>query len=118
MSVKLAAREVGGVTVLDVSGRITAGEGSNTFRQASTFSSANHALDPENEAWWRWRPRRLEAEAIHDNLLAVAGMLDRTIGGPSVAPQTSGPQRRSVYLRRKRRNLPEALTKVYQALTG
>ena len=34
MSVKLAAREVGGVTVLDVSGRITAGEGSNIFRQA------------------------------------------------------------------------------------
>ena len=34
MSVKLAAREVGAVTVLDVSGRITAGEGSNTFRQA------------------------------------------------------------------------------------
>ena len=84
---------------------------SNTFRQASTFSSANHALDPENKTRWRWRPRRLEGEAIRDNLLAVAGMLDRTTGGPSDAPsQITGPQRRSVYLRQKRHNLPEALT--------
>ena len=34
MSVKLATREVSDVVVLDVSGRITAGEGSNIFRQA------------------------------------------------------------------------------------
>ena len=31
---KLAAREVGDVTILDVSGRITAGDGSDRFRQA------------------------------------------------------------------------------------
>ena len=33
MSVKMSARAVGDVTVVDVSGRITAGEGSNIFRQ-------------------------------------------------------------------------------------
>ncbi len=33
MSVKMSARAVGDVTVMDVSGRITAGEGSNIFRQ-------------------------------------------------------------------------------------
>jgi hypothetical protein len=84
---------------------------SNTFRQASTFSAANHALDPENETRWRWRPRRLEAEAIRDSLLAVADMLDRTTGGPSDEPERiQGSQRRSIYLRQKRRNLPEAVT--------
>ena len=33
MSLKLSIREVGDVTVLDVSGRITAGDGSDIFRQ-------------------------------------------------------------------------------------
>ena len=34
MSVKLTARQVGDVTVLDAAGRITLGEGSSTFREA------------------------------------------------------------------------------------
>jgi anti-sigma B factor antagonist len=34
MSVTVSTREVGDVTVLDVTGRITAGDGSNIFRQA------------------------------------------------------------------------------------
>ncbi len=34
MSVSVATRDVGEVTILDISGRITAGEGSNIFRQA------------------------------------------------------------------------------------
>lgn len=32
---------------------------------------------------WRFPPRRLEAEAIRDSILAVSGNLDRTLGGPS-----------------------------------
>jgi hypothetical protein len=38
-------------------------------------------VDPENRLYWRASPRRLEAEAIRDALLAVAGRLDRQIGG-------------------------------------
>ena len=34
MSVKLTARQVGDVTILDAAGRITLGEGSSTFREA------------------------------------------------------------------------------------
>ena len=34
MSVKLTTRQVGDVTVIDASGRITLGEGSSTFRDA------------------------------------------------------------------------------------
>ena len=40
--------------------------------------------------------RRLEAEAIRDSLLAVAGRLDRTPGGPSVRDFNTS--RRTVYL--------------------
>ena len=40
--------------------------------------------------------RRLEAEAIRDNVLAVAGRLDRTMGGPAVR-DFAGP-RRTLYL--------------------
>ncbi|MCA9067152.1 MAG: DUF1553 domain-containing protein, partial [Planctomycetaceae bacterium] len=50
---------------------------SATFRQSRTFSEENAAIDPENRALWRWMPRRLEAEAIRDAILAVSGRLDR-----------------------------------------
>ena len=48
--------------------------------------SANHdpkaaEVDPENRLQWRFSPRRLEAEAIRDALLAVSGTLDRTMTG-------------------------------------
>jgi hypothetical protein len=33
---------------------------------------------------WRHAPRRLEAEAVRDAMLAVAGQLNRQLGGPSV----------------------------------
>ena len=34
----------------------------------------------------RLRPRRLEAEIVRDSILAVAGTLDRTFGGPGMYP--------------------------------
>ena len=49
---------------------------SNTYRQASTFNSAAYAKDPQNEKLWRVSPRRLDAEALRDRLLAVCGSLD------------------------------------------
>jgi hypothetical protein len=39
------------------------------------------ARDPGNRLLWRWTPRRLEAEAIRDTVLAVSGALDSTVGG-------------------------------------
>lgn len=60
---------------------------SATYRQASAWHPqvAEHAraVDPENRAWARMNRRRLEAEAVRDSLLAVAGKLDRTRFGPS-----------------------------------
>jgi hypothetical protein len=55
---------------------------SSTYRQASTTNSANDAIDGGNQYLWRMNRHRLEAEEIHDTVLAVAGKLDLTMGGP------------------------------------
>ena len=41
------------------------------------------AVDPDNRYLWRMNRRKLEAEAIHDAVLFVAGKLDLKMGGPS-----------------------------------
>ena len=54
---------------------------SATYRQASEMRADAMARDPGNRLLWRWTPRRLEAEAIRDTVLAVSGALDSTVGG-------------------------------------
>ncbi len=39
-------------------------------------------IDADNRYLWRQNRRRLDAEAIRDSVLAVAGTLDRRMGGP------------------------------------
>ena len=46
--------------------------------------------DPGNLLWWRHDLRRLEAEAIRDNLLAVTGELNMAMGGRGVFGRLSG----------------------------
>lgn len=41
-------------------------------------------LDPENRLLWKFRLQRLEAEQIHDSILATSGQLDRTMHGKTV----------------------------------
>jgi hypothetical protein len=48
--------------------------------------AANVAIDPENRFFWRMPRQRVEAEAMRDVILATAGTLDRTLGGPNVFP--------------------------------
>lgn len=79
---------------------------SATYRQSSQFSENNARIDPENRLLWRWTPRRLEAEAVRDSMLALSGQLDLRRGGPSDSPN-SKTKRRSIYLKQKRDNLPE-----------
>lgn len=66
--------------------------------------------DVENRYLARQNRHRLEWEPLRDSLLAVAGRLDRTIGGRSVelfkAPY---PTRRALYGRVDRQNLPGEL---------
>jgi uncharacterized protein DUF1549/uncharacterized protein DUF1553/cytochrome c len=55
---------------------------SATYRQASRAVPAAMKKDAENRLLWRQSPRRLDAEALRDAVLAVSGELDRTLGGP------------------------------------
>ena len=59
---------------------------SETYRQASTFDPKAADQDAENRLLWRYAPRRLEAEAVRDAMLAVSGKLNPEAGGPSTRP--------------------------------
>lgn len=55
---------------------------SNTWQQDSRPRAAARKIDAASRLLWRFPPRRLEAEAIRDSLLAVSGVLDLQMGGP------------------------------------
>lgn len=85
---------------------------SRTFQQSGAVSDEATDIDPSNRWLHHYPTRRLEAEAIRDSLLAVAGRLDASLYGRSINPQRlvedaskrlfSGPLdgngRRSIYL--------------------
>jgi hypothetical protein len=93
---------------------------SATYQMSSAHDAKAALADPDNRLLWRANVRRLEAEAIRDSLLAVAGLLDRTPGGPALThvknrdylfdhtskdKTTYASDRRSVYLPVIRNNL-------------
>lgn len=55
---------------------------SATYRQASTFNAKAAKVDAGNRLLWRKSPTRLEAEAVRDTILHVAGQLSPKMGGP------------------------------------
>jgi hypothetical protein len=55
---------------------------SSTYRQSSATQRVAASVDADGRLLWRYPPRRLEAEAIRDAILAVSGKLDLTAGGP------------------------------------
>jgi len=59
---------------------------SELYQMASDDIEANLSKDPENRLIWRMPRRRVEGEIIRDSILAVAGSLDRTVGGEPVFP--------------------------------
>jgi len=61
---------------------------SSVYRQASTARPEGLAKDPENQRLWRMTPRRMEAEAARDAVLAAAGTLDNTMFGEPVPTET------------------------------
>jgi hypothetical protein len=83
---------------------------SAAYQQRSDDRPECRGVDPENGLLWRMNRRRLDFEATRDALLAVAGRLDRTLGGPPVknilAPAAT---RRTLYGFLDRLNLPGLL---------
>jgi mono/diheme cytochrome c family protein len=57
---------------------------SNTYRQSTDSDPVRAARDPENKWLWRMNRQRLDAEAIRDSTLAIAGTLTEELGGPSI----------------------------------
>jgi hypothetical protein len=87
---------------------------SAAYRQSSAWRADGFAADEDDRLLWRYPLRRLDAEAIRDSMLSVAGELDPHIGGPYVPTKrgkdgvvgaddtAAGAHRRSVYLQQRR----------------
>lgn len=59
---------------------------SAAYGQACVPRAGAREADPR-DVWLSWHPRRrLDAEMVRDQALALSGLLARTIGGPSVYP--------------------------------
>ncbi|MEX0700560.1 MAG: PSD1 and planctomycete cytochrome C domain-containing protein [Planctomycetales bacterium] len=76
---------------------------STAYRMSSVTRAApprNVERDQDNRLLWRMNSRRAESEVIRDSVLAVAGNLDTTMGGPEIPlDQGETSRRRSVYFR-------------------
>jgi len=55
---------------------------SSVYRQSSRPGKDGLAKDSSNRLLWRYPVRRLDGESARDAMLMIAGVLDRTIGGP------------------------------------
>jgi hypothetical protein len=59
---------------------------SAAYRQSSQVTPALHTRDPFNRLLARGSRIRVDAEIVRDVALAASGLLDETVGGPSVFP--------------------------------
>jgi hypothetical protein len=55
---------------------------SAAYRRSSRSVPRLAQVDADNRLLWRQAPRRLEAEALRDAVLAVSGEIDLRLGGP------------------------------------
>jgi hypothetical protein len=69
---------------------------SAAYQQSSVAGAAAVKADPDNLLLGRMSRRRLEAEALRDSLLAVAGRLDGAMGGKAINDLNA--PRRTMYL--------------------
>jgi Protein of unknown function (DUF1553)/Protein of unknown function (DUF1549)/Planctomycete cytochrome C len=89
---------------------------SSTYRQSSVLSPKLEQADPQNALFSRMPMVRLDAEALYDALLLVAGRLDETPFGPAdnvearadglITPaKTERGWRRSIYVQQLRKKM-------------
>ena len=82
---------------------------SATYGLSTQYSEKNFTTDPDNVLFWRGNRRRLDAEALRDSLLYVAGNLDVTRGGEPGLLTEEKNRRRTVYGYVSRRKLDTML---------
>ena len=89
---------------------------STAYRQSSQQNDKANTIDPSNQFLWRMNLRRLDAESLRDSVIAAAGKLNVTAGGPPIELEmrpdglqvvsTKEPEaaqwRRSIYLTHRR----------------
>jgi hypothetical protein len=78
---------------------------SSTYALSADRAPENTTADPDNRLNWRYNRQRLDAEALRDALLFVAGDLDPKAGGPPVPLEDSKNHRRTVYGRISRQRI-------------
>ncbi len=78
---------------------------SATYRASNETTAANVESDADNVWLWRANRRRLEVEPWRDAMLAVAGTLDKTAGGPTTNLNDASNARRTVYAKISRHEL-------------
>ncbi|HTU26235.1 MAG TPA: DUF1553 domain-containing protein [Pirellulales bacterium] len=78
---------------------------SSTYQQSSADRPDAAARDPENRLLARMNRQRLEFESLRDAMLAAAGRLDPTVGGPPVDLAAADNRRRTMYGLVDRQNL-------------
>lgn len=73
---------------------------SDTYKMSSAPSAANAKADPDNIYLGSMNTRRMEAEVVRDSMLATAGKLDMTMGGPDIDEKKGDTIfRRTIYFR-------------------
>ena len=99
---------------------------STVYRQSSELQPAAIEADQDGRLLWRMPTRRLTAEQFRDALLVASGVFDHRMGGEPTHVQRSGVgevlvhfnvpggRRRSIYLERRRSDVP-TLLKVFDA---
>ena len=70
---------------------------SATYRQSSHGRPDLESIDPNNELLARHPRQRVEAEIVRDLALAVSGLLNPKVGGPSVRPPQPSEYSRLTY---------------------
>jgi hypothetical protein len=78
---------------------------SATYQLGTQGDGASSARDADNRLLWRRSRQRLDVEAWRDAMLAAAGKLDRTPGGPTFDLNSTGARRRTVYAKVSRHDL-------------
>ncbi len=76
---------------------------SAVYRETTGHIADQAKVDPQNRWRWKRQARRLEAEVIRDQMLAVSGQLDSTMFGPGTLDANM--KRRSIYFMIKRSRL-------------